>query len=534
MAAFNFPDPATGETTVTNPITGSTYQWQDPPGKWVVIVKMREIGDIIWEGDSPPDPVGDYKLWYSTDTLELYFYYTDANGNSAWLPTSKPISMLDDLDTALAEVKQDVVAANVAINENENRIDSIIFFGAEEPIILADDTYTDAEGNVTTEQNKLNYKFWLNTTSSELSVLRIDDDAANGYSYKQVSGKSTLQEVCDNGNTTTTGATFEGAVMTERSVTVFEEKELVSREFVDKENELQDETVQRELDNINERIDELVGSSIMAHYTMGNTSYPTLGNVCMFSVAESSDVQYLTLNWGAVKELSFNPKDADNITHDLNNIRPYDVVRFVGSTGTALFRVSRNDGGGFLLISETLVSTGSAKVGERYAVEFLPGFDPSAYATKSYVDDKFQDAMPIGSIVFWGGTRAKIPAGWKECDGSTAPSGVKDFTGMDKLPDLRDYMPAGAGGKFGSTVGAKYGSRLQKHTHTVTRLEPHSTTGNPDDAAGTSSSRYRYWRGNSKEDGSSGNLVPKVSSENPGSDFNAPPVYAGIYIMKVQ
>ena len=43
-------------------------------------VKMRDVGDIIWEGDNPPNPIGDYKLWYSTDTLELYFHYCDANG----------------------------------------------------------------------------------------------------------------------------------------------------------------------------------------------------------------------------------------------------------------------------------------------------------------------------------------------------------------------------------------------------------------------------------------------------------------------
>ena len=232
-------------------------------------------------------------------------------------------------------------------------------------------------------------------------------------------GQLDLQKVLDNGNVADTGATFGDAVITTQET--FEDKHFVSREFVDHENSLQNETTQRELDNINERIDELVGSSIVAHYTMGSTSYPTIGNVCMFSVANSSDTQYLTLNWNSVKELSFNPKDADGVTHDLNNVRPYDVVRFVGTTGTALFRVSKNDGGGFLLISETLVSTGSAQVGERYAVEFLPGFDPSAYATKSYVDDKFQESLPIGSIVFWGGTRAKIPAGWKECDGSTAP-----------------------------------------------------------------------------------------------------------------
>ena len=68
MAAFQFPDPAL-ETTVVNPITGSTYQWKEPPGKWVVTVKMRDVGDIIWEGDNPPSPIGDYKLWYRPTLL---------------------------------------------------------------------------------------------------------------------------------------------------------------------------------------------------------------------------------------------------------------------------------------------------------------------------------------------------------------------------------------------------------------------------------------------------------------------------------
>ena len=109
----------------------------------------------------------------------------------------------------------------------------------------------------------------------------------------------------ENGNQSDKGATFGDAVVTTQET--FEDKDLVSREFVDHENSLQDETTQRELDNINERIDELVGSSIVAHYTMGDTSYPTLGKVCMFSVANSSETQYLTLNWNSVKELSFNP-----------------------------------------------------------------------------------------------------------------------------------------------------------------------------------------------------------------------------------
>ena len=136
--AFNFPDPAE-QQEVTNPITGSTYQWKNPPGKWVIVAKENAIVDIIYEGPNSPDPVGDYKLWYSTETLELYFYYTDANGNSAWVPTATPITMLEDLEedvrVALEKSGVAVAAANAnlraiglldtALNDVENSLGKV-------------------------------------------------------------------------------------------------------------------------------------------------------------------------------------------------------------------------------------------------------------------------------------------------------------------------------------------------------------------------------------------------------------------------
>ena len=107
MAAFQFPDPAV-QQTVVNPITGSTYQWKEPPGKWVVTVSVRKVEDIVWEGDNPPIPIGDYKLWYSTDTLELYFWYKDVNGNGAWVPTAAPITALEELNEFAAQAEVDI------------------------------------------------------------------------------------------------------------------------------------------------------------------------------------------------------------------------------------------------------------------------------------------------------------------------------------------------------------------------------------------------------------------------------------------
>ena len=194
MPAFQFPDPAV-EQTVVNTLTGSTYQWKEDPGKWVITAKLREVSDIIWEGDNPPDPVGDYKLWYSTDTLELYFYYCDANNVCAWVPTSVPITMLEDLDNTVFEIRRDLNQTNVAVAENENRIGRTIEYSDTAPTIYPEIEVTrdviDIDGvtviGTETEYffNELNYKFWYDTDRLELLVLYKDpDDGA--YSYVPV------------------------------------------------------------------------------------------------------------------------------------------------------------------------------------------------------------------------------------------------------------------------------------------------------------------------------------------------------------
>ena len=110
--------------------------------------------------------------------------------------------MLEDLDTSVAEIKEDLVAANVAINENTNRIESIVYFSETAPTIYADEDLgeVDSDGNPVLEQSDLNYKFWLDTTDNILSILRVDTEAPNGYSYAEVSSNPDLQEVLTNGN----------------------------------------------------------------------------------------------------------------------------------------------------------------------------------------------------------------------------------------------------------------------------------------------------------------------------------------------
>ena len=132
MAAYQFPDPQIQETVI-NPITGSTYQWKNPPGKWTLVAQPKtQVSDIIWEGETPPNPVGDYKLWYSIDTLELYFYYTDTQGTSAWIPTAKPItgleSVIAEVNVAgvdIAQVKLEIIENNADIQRLQTALNDV-------------------------------------------------------------------------------------------------------------------------------------------------------------------------------------------------------------------------------------------------------------------------------------------------------------------------------------------------------------------------------------------------------------------------
>ena len=175
------------------------------------------------------------------------------------------------------------------------------------------------------------------------------------------------------------------------------------------------------------------------------------------------------------------------------------------------------------------------------------GYEPSRsnYLTnKAYVDatiaEKIAEALanqppadvPVGTIVFWGGSEGKIPSGWVKCEGQRANDATKLLTGVTYIPDLKDYMPAHTGGKFGNSRGSMIASRVASHSHKVTIKEPGDTTGYPNGNKDSSSSSTRYWRGNKGGNGSSGISASKLTTTY-GDSITAPPVYLGFYIMKV-
>ena len=191
--AFTFPDNPDNYETVTNSLTGSTYQWRDDLTKWVVVQSNATSKDFIWEGDSPPDPIGDYKLWYSTDTLELYFHFCDVNSNCAWVPTAAPLTVLDglrtDLNAALSVAKRAdgqsqantnmIQVLDQAINELEENMEDVNLENvltnsnyADKAIFLTDGTDTLIE--ISPEEDLIGIASDLGSVNPRFRMTHID------------------------------------------------------------------------------------------------------------------------------------------------------------------------------------------------------------------------------------------------------------------------------------------------------------------------------------------------------------------------
>ena len=56
MASFQFPDPNVTQT-VTNPVTGTVYQWQDSSGKWAATTVNTDAGFVELAGDTMTGPL---------------------------------------------------------------------------------------------------------------------------------------------------------------------------------------------------------------------------------------------------------------------------------------------------------------------------------------------------------------------------------------------------------------------------------------------------------------------------------------------
>ena len=404
--AFQFPAAPAPYATVINDITGSTYQWRPDLTKWVITSQKAIGSDIIWEGDAPPDPIGDYKLWYSTDTLELYFYYCDANGVCAWVPTSAPITMLEDLDNTVFELRRDLNQTNIAVSENENRIGRTIEYSDTAPTIYPEEEY-DGEFFF----NELNYKFWYDTARLELLVLIKDADG--DYSYVPVSIPLTDIDL-DALNTQVQANSYSNNQQSQAIVAL---EEMIVRNF-EEHQEIKNEIIELE-----EEIDAIAPSNERGEWTFNPVGVASPG---YYAFLDSSTQPTDRFDGAAIIYVS--TRDADNTTHSFNNHEVGEYLQIFNKEGGGygLYQITdiddnSNGNNPFFAFTvdfvQSLVTAPKAEGRGRFKFFTIADADPGAYVLKT--GDKMTGNLQISTEDEFGAASLKL-SGYRDNNNNSA------------------------------------------------------------------------------------------------------------------
>ena len=404
--AFQFPATPAPYATVINDITGSTYQWRPDLTKWVITTNQSTGSDLIWEGDAPPDPIGDYKLWYSTDTLELYFYYCDANGVCAWVPTSAPITMLEDLDNTVFELRRDLNATNVSVSENENRIGRTIEYSDTAPTIYPEEEY-DGEFFF----NELNYKFWYDTARLELLVLIKDADG--DYSYVPVSIPLTDIDL-DALNTQVQANSYSNNQQSQAIVAL---EEMIVRNF-EEHQEIKNEIIELE-----EEIDAIAPSNERGEWTFNPVGVASPG---YYAFLDSSTQPTDRFDGAAIIYVS--TRDADNTTHSFNNHEVGEYLQIFNKEGGGygLYQITdiddnSNGNNPFFAFTvdfvQSLVTAPKAEGRGRFKFFTIADADPGAYVLKT--GDKMTGNLQISTEDEFGAASLKL-SGYRDNNSNSA------------------------------------------------------------------------------------------------------------------
>ena len=151
-------------------------------------------------------------------------------------------------------------------------------------------------------------------------------------------------------------------------------------------------TIQADIVELENKVAALEGAVIDALYRLSSRPDPNSGEFQIFDAGPA-----VSSNWAPVTKIVFHPTDNNNIDHTFDSVGLEDFLRIGGAVGGAVYKVksprSTNADGNYEFTVEIVSSTDAPFPSLVYDFEFTPGFDASAYATKTYVDDA--DALKV-------------------------------------------------------------------------------------------------------------------------------------------
>ena len=144
-------------------------------------------------------------------------------------------------------------------------------------------------------------------------------------------------------------------------------------------------TTQNEVETLQNKVTALEGTVIDGKWKLDSRSTARVGYYLALAGINNATT------WDSVTSIQMNPQDEDGQTFTFAQIAIGDVIR-IGATGSsAIFKCTSTftqSGDVYNATVELLNSSGAPVENLAYNFEFLPSFDPSAFATVDYVDQQ--------------------------------------------------------------------------------------------------------------------------------------------------
>ena len=144
-------------------------------------------------------------------------------------------------------------------------------------------------------------------------------------------------------------------------------------------------TTQSEVETLQNKVTALEGTVIDGKWKLDSRTTARVGYYLALAGINNATT------WDSVTSIQMNPQDDDGQTFTFAQIAVGDVIR-IGATGSsAIFKCTSTftqSGDVYNATVELLNSSGTPVENLAYNFEFLPSFDPSAFATVDYVDQQ--------------------------------------------------------------------------------------------------------------------------------------------------
>ena len=118
--SFQFPSNPEAGDQVINPITGTSYVWVVPPGKWSVAT-TPSVTTSIYSSLTEPPAGSRYELWFDNTTETLRYYYVDPATNTAdWVTTAFSEASTESLVDTINTLSNVIIDLQTKVDELEN------------------------------------------------------------------------------------------------------------------------------------------------------------------------------------------------------------------------------------------------------------------------------------------------------------------------------------------------------------------------------------------------------------------------------